>query len=249
MASTLVSALETLVKRAPALATNAAGATRAGGAASRALATLGAAPSSFKLPDLPYDFGALEPALSGEIMRLHHGKHHAAYVTNLNAALDKYRAAELAGDVAAMVALQQAIRFNGGGHVNHAIFWQNLAPRSAGGGVEPAAGSELGAAVAARFGSTAALKAAVSAAGAGVQGSGWAWLGVNKAAGNRLEVVALPNQDPLSTAGLVPLLGIDVWEHAYYLQYKNVRPDYLKAIWDVVNWADVAKRYSAAIKP
>jgi len=102
--------------------------------------------------------------------------------------------------------------------------------------------------VAARFGSTAALKAAMSAAGAGVQGSGWAWLGLNKAAGNRLEVLALPNQDPLSTAGLVPLLGIDVWEHAYYLQYKNVRPDYLKAIWDVVNWADVAKRYAAAVK-
>jgi Fe-Mn family superoxide dismutase len=228
MASSLIKTLEVLVKAAPQAA---ASATRAGGAASRALATLGAAQAaSFKLPDLAYDFGALEPALSGEIMRLHHGKHHAAYVANLNAALDKYRAAELAGDVAAMVALQQAIRFNGGGHVNHAIFWQNLAPRSAGGGVEPAAGSELGAAVAARFGSTAALKAAVSAAGAGVQGSGWAWLGLNKAAGNRLEVVALPNQDPLSTAGLVPLLGIDVWEHAYYLQYKNVRPDYLKAM-------------------
>jgi Fe-Mn family superoxide dismutase len=240
--TTLIHTLEVLARAAPGLQ-------RPGGAAaSRALATLGAAPASFKLPDLPYDFGALEPALSGEIMRLHHGKHHAAYVANLNASLEKYRAAELAGDVAAMIALQQAIRFNGGGHVNHAIFWQNLAPRAAGGGVEPAAASELGAAVAARFGSTAALKAAMSAAGAGVQGSGWAWLGLNKAAGNRLEVLALPNQDPLSTAGLVPLLGIDVWEHAYYLQYKNVRPDYLKAIWDVVNWADVAKRYAAAVK-
>jgi Fe-Mn family superoxide dismutase len=203
--TTLIHTLEHLARSAPAISRASSTAAHSLASTSRSLATLSsAASSSFKLPDLPYDFGALEPALSGEIMRLHHGKHHAAYVTNLNASLEKYRAAELAGDVAGMIALQQAIRFNGGGHVNHAIFWQNLAPRSAGGGVEPAAGSELGAAVAARFGSTAALKAAMSAAGAGVQGSGWAWLGLNKAAGNRLEVTALPNQDPLSTTGLVP---------------------------------------------
>ena len=216
-------------------------------ATSRALATASSAAGmqSFKLPELGYDYGALEPTLSGEIMKLHHSKHHAAYVTNLNAALEKYRAAELAGNVADMVALQQAIRFNGGGHVNHDIFWRNLAPKAAGGGAEPAPGSELGAAIAARFGSLATLKQHMVAAGAGVQGSGWAWLGYHKAQA-RLEVVALPNQDPLSVLGLVPLLGIDVWEHAYYLQYKNVRPDYLNAIWGVVNWADVAKRFAAA---
>ena len=245
MSVPLVRALESLTQHAPAVLAKSAPALAS---TSRALATAASAAGmqSFKLPDLGYDYGALEPTLSGEIMRLHHSKHHAAYVANLNAALDKYRAAELAGDVAAMVALQQAIRFNGGGHVNHAIFWQNLAPTKLGGGVEaPATTGDFGAAVAARFGSLDALKAQMSAAGAGVQGSGWAWLGYNKAAA-RLEVTALPNQDPLSTAGLVPLLGIDVWEHAYYLQYKNVRPDYLKAIWGVVNWADVAKRFAAA---
>ncbi len=166
-------------------------------------------------------------------------------MTNLNASLDKYAAASAKGDVAEMIALQQAIRFNGGGHVNHSIFWANLAPPSAGGGGEPA--GELAAAVTARFGSFAALKTAMNAAGAGVQGSGWAWLGYNKARGS-LEVVACANQDPLSTVGLVPLLGIDVWEHAYYLQYKNVRPDYLNAIWNVINWSDVASRFAAAKK-
>jgi Fe-Mn family superoxide dismutase len=147
-------------------------------------------------------------------------------VTNLNVALEKYAKASSAGNVAEMIALQQAIRFNGGGHVNHSIFWTNLAPPKAGGGGEP--GGELGKLVAECFGSFAALKAAMNAAGAGVQGSGWAWLGYNKATG-KLQVAALANQDPLSTVGLVPLLGIDVWEHAYYLQYKNMRPDYVRS--------------------
>jgi len=212
---------------------------------SRTLATASssAGMQSFKLPDLPYDYGALEPTLSGEIMKLHHSKHHQAYVTNLNASLEKYRAAELSGNVSEMISLQQAIRFNGGGHVNHAIFWQNLAPKSAGGGGEPT--GELAAAITSRFGSFATLKQQMSASGASVQGSGWTWLGYNKVT-SRLEIAALPNQDPLSTVGLVPLLGIDVWEHAYYLQYKNVRPDYLAAIWNVINWNDVAKRFAAA---
>jgi superoxide dismutase, Fe-Mn family len=212
---------------------------------SRSLATASssAGMQSFKLPDLPYDYGALEPTLSGEIMKLHHSKHHQAYVTNLNASLEKYRAAELSGNVSEMISLQQAIRFNGGGHVNHAIFWQNLAPKSAGGGGEPT--GELAAAITSRFGSFAALKQQMSASGASVQGSGWTWLGYNKVT-FRLEIAALPNQDPLSTVGLIPLLGIDVWEHAYYLQYKNVRPDYLAAIWNVINWNDVAKRFAAA---
>lgn len=163
-----------------------------------------AAGASFKLPDLPYDFGALEPFLSGDIMRLHHGKHHAAYVTNLNAALEKYDKASAAGNVAEMIALQGAIRFNGGGHVNHSIFWENLAPAGAGGGGEPT--GELAALVNERFGSFAACKAAMNAAGAGVQGSGWVWLGYNKAAG-KVELATCANQDPLAITGLVPLLG------------------------------------------
>lgn len=176
-----------------------------------------AAGASFKLPDMPYDYGALEPFLSGEIMRLHHTKHHAAYVNNLNAALEKYEKATATGNVSEMIALQGAIRFNGGGHINHAIFWENLAPPSAGGGGEPT--GELKAAIDARWGSFAAFKAAMNAAGASVQGSGWAWLGYSKAAG-RLEIATCANQDPLVLSGLTPLLGIDVWEHAYYLQVR-----------------------------
>lgn len=142
-----------------------------------------------------------------------------------------------------MISLQQAIRFNGGGHVNHSIFWENLAPPSQGGGGEPS--GELATAINDRFGSFAAFKTAMNTAGAGVQGSGWAWLGYNKAT-KKVDVVSTANQDPLTTVGLVPLLGIDVWEHAYYLQYKNVRPDYLNAIWSVINFKDVAARLAAA---
>jgi Fe-Mn family superoxide dismutase len=166
---------------------------------------------SFKLPDLPYDYGALEPAISGEIMRIHHTKHHNAYVTNLNIALEKYAKASAAGNVAEMIALQPALRFNGGGHVNHSIFWENLAPAGKGGGGEPS--GELGKLITERFGSFAALKTAMNAAGAGVQGSGWVWLGYNKATA-KVDLAACANQDPLSTTALVPLIGIDVWEHA-----------------------------------
>jgi len=198
---------------------------------------------SFKLPDLPYDYGALEPAISGEIMRIHHTKHHNAYVTNLNIALEKYAKASAAGNVAEMIALQPALRFNGGGHVNHSIFWENLAPAGKGGGGEPS--GELGKLITERFGSFAALKTAMNAAGAGVQGSGGVWLGYNKATA-KVDLAACANQDPLSTTAMVPLIGIDVWEHAYYLQYKNMRPDYLNAIWSVINWGDAEKRLKAA---
>ena len=166
---------------------------------------------SFTLPSLAYDYGALEPAISGDIMRIHHTKHHNAYVTNLNIALEKYSKASAAGNIAEMIALQPALRFNGGGHVNHSIFWENLAPAGKGGGGEPS--GDLAKLITERFGSFAALKAAMNAAGAGVQGSGWVWLGFNKATG-KVEVAACANQDPLSTVGLVPLIGIDVWEHA-----------------------------------
>lgn len=198
---------------------------------------------TIKLPDLPYDFGALQPFISGEIMQLHHGKHHAAYVANFNKAMEQHAEAELKGDVQEMIALQGTIKFNGGGHVNHDIFWTNLcAPKD----FEPPSG-ELKAAIEAKWKSLDNFTKTLSASTAAVQGSGWGWLGYNKATGG-LEIATLPNQDPLSTTGLVPLLGIDVWEHAYYLQYKNVRPDYLKAVWNVVNWKNVAERLAAAKK-
>ncbi|KAG8185657.1 hypothetical protein JTE90_008927 [Oedothorax gibbosus] len=192
------------------------------------------------LPDLPYDYGALEPTISAEIMQLHHSKHHAAYVNNLNIAEEKLAEATAKGDVATAISLTPAIRFNGGGHLNHSIFWQNLCPQ----GGEPQ--GELLSAINADFKSLDNLQSLLSAAAVGVQGSGWAWLGLNPVT-KRLQIAACPNQDPLqATTGLVPLFGIDVWEHAYYLQYKNVRPDYVKAIWKVANWKDIGERFNKA---
>jgi Fe-Mn family superoxide dismutase len=209
----LTEALHSLVRAAPAVATAASpAAAHAALSVPRAALSTVTSGASFKLPDMPYDYGALEPFISGEIMKIHHTKHHAAYVTNLNAALEKYHKAEAAGNVAEMIALQGAIRFNGGGHVNHSPFWQNLAPASAGGGGEPS--GELGKAIADRWGSFAAFKTAMNASSVGVQGSGWGWLGYNKGTG-KVEIATCANQDPLSVTGLVPLLGIDVWEHAY----------------------------------
>ena len=199
---------------------------------------------TYQLPDLPYDYSALEPVIAGEIMELHHKKHHNAYVTNLNKALEQYAEAEKKGDVAAMIALQSAIKFNGGGHVNHSIFWTNLAPTSAGGGTPPT--GKLAEAINATFGSLEKFIEKFNGKTGPIQGSGWGWLGYNKASGS-LEIATCSNQDPLSTTGLIPLLGVDVWEHAYYLQYKNVRPEYLKAIWQVINWQNIAERYEAAI--
>lgn len=201
--------------------------------------------TTYHLPDLPYDFSALEPIISAEIMQLHYSKHHNAYVTNLNAALEKYKEAEMKNDIAAMIGLQQAIRFNGGGHVNHSIFWNNLAPMGKGGGESPS--GDLLAAIQKDFGSLEQLIEKLSGQSVAIQGSGWGWLGYN-AANDRLAVATCANQDPLSTQGLIPLLGIDVWEHAYYLQYKNVRADYVKNIWKIVNWKNVQERYLAAKK-
>ncbi len=198
---------------------------------------------TFTLPELPYDYAALEPVISKEIMELHHKKHHQAYTNNLNAALEKYKAAEQANLVDQMIALQSAIKFNGGGYVNHCLFWENLAPVGQGGEIE----GDLQKAIEKSFGSFDSMKEEISAKSAAVQGSGWGWLAVNPK-NKSLCVATTQNQDPLSTQGFVPLLGIDVWEHAYYLQYKNVRPDYLKAIWDVMNWNTVKKRFEEALK-
>mmetsp|Transcript_29568 Transcript_29568/g.49943 ORF Transcript_29568/g.49943 Transcript_29568/m.49943 type:complete len:233 (+) Transcript_29568:70-768(+) len=212
------------------------------------VSTSSRAMSSFQLPDLSYDVSALEPAISAQIMNIHHSKHHATYVNNLNVASEKLADAQARGDISAVIALQGAIKFNGGGHLNHSIFWQNLAPQSEGGGAMPesAEGKALQTAIEAQWGSLDDFKATFSAQTVAVQGSGWGWLGFDKGTG-RLAIATCANQDPLeATTGLVPLLGIDVWEHAYYLDYKNVRPDYVKNIWGVVNWKDVAARLAAA---
>lgn len=198
---------------------------------------------SFELPELPYAFNALEPVISAEIMELHYTKHHKGYVTNLNAALEKYADAESKGDLSAMIALQQAIKFNGGGHVNHSIFWTNLAPIGKGGGGKPQ--HELAKALQETFGSYETFVEKLSALAGGVQGSGWGWLGYDKN-NKKLVIAHCANQDPLSTLGYVPLLGIDVWEHAYYLQYKNVRADYIKNIWQIINWKNVEERFKKA---
>lgn len=195
----------------------------------------------FELPKLPYELDALEPVISKEIMTLHYTKHHQGYVNNLNDALAKYEEAASKNDLPTMTALLQAIKFNGGGNINHSIFWTNLAPVGTGGNPE----GELEKAINHGFGSFDKFKEQFSAKAAGLQGSGWVWLGYNKTT-KHLEIVACDNQDPLSTKGLSPLLGLDVWEHAYYLQYKNVRPDYIKAIWQVFNWKNVQERFAAA---
>jgi Fe-Mn family superoxide dismutase len=197
----------------------------------------------YQLPPLPYSYSDLEPAISGTIMEIHYTKHHQAYVTNLNKALEQYADAQAKQDLAAMTSLLSAIKFNGGGHLNHSIFWTNLAPTKQGGGVAPQ--GILAQNIETEFGSLQNLIDQLSAQAIAIQGSGWAWLGLDKKL-NRLAIATCENQDPLSTKGLIPLLGIDVWEHSYYLQYKNVRADYVKAIWSVVNWQNVADRFEKA---
>ena len=197
---------------------------------------------SFQLAELPYSYEALEPVVSREIMELHHKKHHQGYVNNLNAALEKYETLEANNQIDQMIAMQSAIKFNGGGHVNHTLFWENLAPKGEGG--EPQ--GDLLKAIEHCFGSLDKLIDEMSAKSAAVQGSGWGWLGIDPQK-KCLKIATCQNQDPLSTIGLIPLFGIDVWEHAYYLQYKNLRPDYVKAIWQIANWNVVNERFEKAL--
>ncbi len=199
---------------------------------------------SFTLPDLPYAHDALNPSIDTQTMQIHHGKHHNAYVTKLNGALEK--APELAGasleellaDNCAKVpdAIRTAVRNNGGGHANHSLFWQVMAPNAGG---EP--GGALAEAINSQCGSFANLKEAFSNAAATRFGSGWAWLVVG---GGGIDVYSTANQDSPIMQGHVPILGLDVWEHAYYLKYQNRRPDYIAAWWNVVNWAEVEKRFN-----
>ncbi|KAM7343992.1 superoxide dismutase 2 isoform 1-T2 [Cochliomyia hominivorax] len=194
------------------------------------------------LPSLPYDYAALEPIVCREIMELHHTKHHQTYVNNLNAAEEQLAEAKSKNDVTKIISLAPALRFNGGGHINHSIFWQNLTAEK----TQPSA--ELKKAIEEQFKGFDQFKKEMTALTVAVQGSGWGWLGYNKKT-QKLQIVAMPNQDPLeASTGLIPLFGIDVWEHAYYLQYKNLRPSYVEAIWDIANWNDISKRFADARK-
>ncbi len=207
----------------------------------------------FTLPQLPYAPEALEPHIDAQTMSIHHGKHHNAYVANANKALEGTALADLPVEqvVRRLSDVPEdkrgAVRNNAGGHLNHSLFWQMMAPPSQGGGGQPS--GPLAEAINSTFGSFEAFKEKFAAAGAGRFGSGWAWLVVN---GGKLEICSTPNQDsPImgkAIAGCegVPILGVDVWEHAYYLKYQNRRPDYLAAWWNVVNWKFVADLHSKA---
>ncbi|KZT02799.1 manganese superoxide dismutase [Laetiporus sulphureus 93-53] len=207
---------------------------------SGALALSSQAKSLHTLPELPYAYDALEPHISGQIMKLHHQKHHQAYVNGLNAAEESYLKAPNPKE---RIRLQPALKFNGGGHINHSLFWKNLAPGSQGGGQLSA--GPFKDAIQADFGGLDALKQKLNAATAAIQGSGWGWLGYNPDT-KKLEVVTTANQDPLLSH--IPIIGIDIWEHAFYLQYYNVKADYLKAIWNVINFKEAEARYVEAAK-
>jgi Fe-Mn family superoxide dismutase len=196
---------------------------------------------SFQLPALPYDFSALEPHIDAQTMQIHHGKHHAAYVNNLNAAIEKHP--ELAGKSAEDLIkhlstvpedIRGAVRNNGGGHVNHAMFWQIMGAHKGG-----APTGHIAEAITSTFGSFDALKDQMNKGGAARFGSGWVWL---VESGGKLSVESTANQDNPMSEGKRPIFGIDVWEHAYYLKYQNRRPDYLAAWWNVINWDEVNKR-------
>lgn len=198
------------------------------------------------LPKLPYAYDALEPYIDTETMTIHHDKHHATYVANVNAALEKHP--EIGEDLEALLAdvdsipadIRQAVINNGGGHLNHALFWELLSPEKQ----EPTA--QVLAAIEEAFGSFDEFKATFTQAATTRFGSGWAWLVVNE--NGKLEVLSTANQDTPISQGKAPILALDVWEHAYYLKYRNVRPDYIKAFFDVINWEKVAELYSKATK-
>ena len=198
---------------------------------------------AFTLPPLPYDFAALEPHIDARTMEIHHGKHHQTYVNNLNAAIEKAPELgkksldDLIRNVSSLPeAVRTPIRNNGGGHWNHSMFWQIMAPKAGG---EP--GGKLGQAITSTFGDFAKFREQFSAAGVGRFGSGWAWL-INT--GGKLTISSTPNQDNPLMEGQKAIMGLDVWEHAYYLKYQNRRPDYIQAWWNVVNWKEIEKRYA-----
>jgi len=201
---------------------------------------------AFELPPLPYALDALEPHIDAKTMEIHHGKHHATYVAKLNEAIGKHP--ELASKTVEELQtginsipddIRGAVRNHGGGHLNHSIFWKNIGPL---GGGQPS--GPVADAIKAAFGGFDGFKEKFSAAAANRFGSGWAWLCLDK--GGKLLIKDFPNQDNPLTEGLKPILGLDVWEHAYYLKYQNKRPDYIAAFWNVINWTDVAERFAKA---
>jgi len=196
--------------------------------------------AEYTLPDLPYDYSALAPSISGQIMELHHSKHHQTYVTGANTANAALAEARATGNLAGVNKLEKDLAFNLGGHVNHSIFWTNLSPD---GGDKPT--GDLASQIDDQFGSFDAFVAHFTAVGLGVQGSGWAVLAYD-ILGEKLSIFQLFDQQGNVPFGLVPLLMLDVWEHAYYLDYKNVRADYIKAFWNITNWQNVQERYTAA---
>jgi Fe-Mn family superoxide dismutase len=198
---------------------------------------------AFTLPPLPYDYSALEPHIDTLTMQIHHDKHHAAYVNNLNAALEGQSALqsatieEILGHISDVPeSIRQAVINNGGGHANHTMFWEIMGPN---GGGEPS--GALAQAINKAFGDFNSFKAKVNDAGVKRFGSGWSWLVMDQ--GGNLQVISSANQDSPLMQGLTPILGVDVWEHAYYLKYQNLRPKYLEAWWNTVNWAEVARRF------
>jgi superoxide dismutase, Fe-Mn family len=200
---------------------------------------------SYNLPDLPYDHSALEPHIDARTMEIHHGKHHKTYVDKLNAAIEGHDELnmdsidELMRNFNKVPAdIQTPVRNNGGGHANHSLFWTVMSPD---GGGKPS--GDLAGAIDNAFGSFDDFQTKFSDAGVNRFGSGWSWLIVD---GGKLDVISTPNQDSPLMDGKTPILGLDVWEHAYYLKYQNVRPDYIKAWWNVVNWDEVTKRFEAA---
>lgn len=197
--------------------------------------------TNYQLPDLDYDYGALDPHISGQIMELHHSKHHGAYVAGLNTALEKLEAARDADDFAAINLLEKNLAFNLGGHINHSIFWKNLSPH---GGDKPT--GELAAAIDEHFGSFDKFRAHFEATALQIQGSGWAILAWDTL-GKKLLIVQLYDQQNNVPVSLIPIAQLDMWEHAFYLDYKNVKADYVKAWWNIVNWADAQERFTAAV--
>ncbi|GEE03024.1 superoxide dismutase [Gordonia spumicola] len=197
--------------------------------------------TAYTLPDLPYDYSALAPHISPEIMELHHSKHHANYVAGLNTTLDKLAHARETGDFGSIVGLEKTLAFNLGGHINHSIFWTNLSPD---GGDKPT--GELAAAIDDQFGSFDGFRAHFEQTALTIQGSGWAILAWD-ALGARLHVVQMYDQQSNIPATLVPILQLDMWEHAFYLDYRNVKADYAAAFWNIANWADAQARFEAAV--
>ena len=199
---------------------------------------------AFALPPLPYEFGALEPHIDAQTMEIHHDRHHQAYINNLNAAIEKHpelgskSIEDLLGDLNAIPEdIRTVVRNNGGGHYNHSLFWEIMGP---GGGGEPT--GAVGAAITAAFGDYATFKETLTKAAVGQFGSGWGWL--VKDGSGKLSIFGRPNQDTPLSEGMTPVLGVDVWEHAYYLKYQNQRPDYVTAWFNTINWEAVNKRFS-----